>query len=79
MAIEEQSIPGSGYSYQESRGDEAFIPSLGYNYIHTDGVAPTEGGELRVNSVLIPDMMVGNTRVAEAWLNGVKVFDNANY
>ena len=41
-----------------------------------DGVGPS-GGELRLNGVLIPDMMVGSTRIAEAWLNGVKVFESS--
>jgi len=36
-------------------------------------------GELKVNDLIIPDMMIGNTRVAEVWVNGIRVFNNVNY
>jgi len=63
------------YSITDERGTS----NIARVDIEIQSTGPAEGGELRLNGTVIPDMMVGNTRVAEAWLNGVKVFDNANY
>ena len=67
-----------GLSYTDT--GKSIVPGLGYTDDGIDNIPePPTDGELRLNGVLIPDMMIGSTRVAEAWLNGVKVFDNANY